>query len=373
METAHTNPFLNFGEKNFINHFQIEALLENIPRLIYMKDTKGNYLAGTSLAREFAKNGKDIVHNVQIDIEKIKKTNYAEDEYVISNNKSITNEREIPDISGMLHCYRVYKAPIRGEGNKIIGIVVMADNIDASKLLEAQRETFVASLGHDLKNPTIAQIRMLELLLKDHFGKIEPEQRGVLEMTLDSCKYMKAMLGSMLVTYRNDRGIVRLNYEEMSLISLVNECVEEMKYIAEDKDVKISMESEQCILPLKADKMQIKRVIMNLLSNGIKYAFRNSVIKLNVYNEGDYACFKFENMSPFIPLDKRESIFAQYVSYAAAYKELGIGLGLYTSQKIVEAHEGIIFVESYEDNRNIFGFKIPNKITDPDKPRTIVF
>ena len=297
METAHTNPFLNSGEKNFINHFQIEALLENIPKLIYMKDTKGNYLAGTRHAREFAKTGKDIVHNVQIDIEKIRKTNCAEDEYVISNNKSITNEREIPDINGMPHCYRIYKAPIRGEENKIIGIVVMADNIDDSKLLEAQRETFVASLGHDLKNPTIAQIRMLELILKDHFGKLEPKQRGVLEMTLDSCKYMKAMLGSMLVTYRNDRGVVRLNYEEMSLVNLVNECVEEMKYIAEDKEITISMISSSNIFLVKADKIQIKRVIMNLLSNGIKYAFRNSVIKLDVYQEGGYTCFKFENMS----------------------------------------------------------------------------
>ena len=373
METAHTNPFLNSRESNFISHFQIEALLGNIPKLIYMKDIKGNYITGTKHAYEFVKSGKDVFHDVQIDIDKIRNTNSAEDEYVISNSKSITNEREVYDVNGRHHCYRIYKAPIKGSGNKITGIVVMVDNVDESKLLEAQRETFVASLGHDLKNPTIAQIRMIELLLKEHFGSLTPEQRSVLQMTLDSCKYMKAMLGSLLATYRNDRGVVRLNCEEVSLVNLVAECVDEMKYLATDKNVELDMNKE-CTIPfIWGDKIQVKRVIMNLLSNGIKYAFPDTNISLSVYNEADYTCFRFENQSPFIPLDKRESIFAQYVSYAEAYKELGIGLGLYTSQKIVEAHDGMIFVESFQDNRNIFGFKIPNKFKQSDKPRTIVF
>ena len=373
METAHTNPFLNSREINFINRFQIEALLENIPKLIYMKDLKGNFVTGTKHAKEFVKNGKDVFHNIHIDIDKIRNTNSAEDQYVIANNKSITNERELIDVNGCPHCYKIYKAPVHGKDNIVTGLVVMVDNIDDSKLLESQRETFVASLGHDLKNPTIAQIRMLELLLKDQFGIVAPEQRGVIQMILDSCKYMKAMLGSMLVTYRNDKGVVRLNFDEISLENLVTECAEEMKYLGKDKDVEILINNNCSGHFIAADKIQIKRVIMNLLSNGIKYAFRNTVIKSDVYNENEYTCFKFENNSPFIPLDKRESIFAQYVSYAEAYKELGIGLGLYTSQKIIEAHDGVIFVESFEDNRNIFGFKIPNILKDAERPRTIVF
>ena len=56
--------------------------------------------------------------------------------------------------------------------------------------LNSQRETFVASLSHDLKNPTIAQIRALELFLKGSFGNILPQQREIIEMVLDSCKYM---------------------------------------------------------------------------------------------------------------------------------------------------------------------------------------
>ena len=57
--------------------------------------------------------------------------------------------------------------------------------------------------------------------------------------------------------------------------------------------------------------------------------------------------------------DKQKAIFAQYVSYADTHKEIGIGLGLYGSRKIIESHHGKIYVKSFPENRNIFGFKIP--------------
>ena len=80
--------------------------------------------------------------------------------------------------------------------------------------LQRQRETFVASLSHDLKNPTIAQIRALELILKGDFGKVTTEQREIMEMVLDSCKYMNAMLCSVLATYKNSEYIfLFLNFQ----------------------------------------------------------------------------------------------------------------------------------------------------------------
>ena len=145
-----------------------------------------------------------------------------------------------------------------------------------------------------------------------------------------------------------------------------------MIYLAKDKNVKILLSKECEKETIFGDKIQIKRVVMNLLSNGIKYAFQNSMLKVKIYNEENKTCFKFENASPYISPEKQESIFAQYVSFAEAHKELGIGLGLYASKKIVEAHNGDIYVKSYEDDRNEFGFKIPNCAGDATE-RTVLF
>lgn len=231
--------------------------------------------------------------------------------------------------------------------------------INSERKLQTQRETFVASLGHDLKNPTIAQIRSLELLLKGSFGEISFEQREILEMVLDSCRYMNGMLSSLLTTYRNYGGVVKLNFTEFSLPDLVNECVSEMIYVAKDKGVNITILNESVTGIIQADRVQIKRVIMNLLSNGIKYAYPNTILNLQIYQLRNNIGFEFENESPYIPEEKRKALFAQYVSYASAHNELGIGLGLYASQKIIEGHNGKIFVESSKNNRNSFGFRIP--------------
>ncbi len=347
-------------ERFFMNKYQLNALLENVPELIYMKAADGKYITGTKYSKEFFEKGFDCFHKTHLDMDSLKNSNLYEDNFVIENNSAISNEKEIKDIDGIPHWYKIYKAPINTYNGSVIGIIVMINNIDDEKILQAQRETFVASLGHDLKNPTLAQIRAIELLLKGNFGNIPKEQKDILEMLLDSCRYMKAMLSSLLATYRNERGAVALNYEEVMLPELTTECIGEMVYLAKDKGINIELE-QTCKNPvIFGDKVQIKRVIMNLMSNGIKYAYKDSVIKVKLYNESDYTCFQFENNSPYIQPDKREAIFAQYVSFAEAHKELGIGLGLYTSKKIVDAHGGSMFVKSFEDERNIFGFRIPN-------------
>ena len=71
--------------------------------------------------------------------------------------------------------------------------------------------------------------------------------------------------------------------------------------------------------------------------------------------------------------EKQKSLFAQYVSYASAHNELGIGLGLYASKKIIEAHDGNIFIQSTLDNKNTFGFEIPKDIQNKDENRFVYF
>lgn len=238
--------------------------------------------------------------------------------------------------------------------------------------LERQRETFVASLSHDLKNPTIAQIRALELFLKGNFGKIPPKQKEIIQMVLDSCRYMNAMLCSLLATYRTERGSITLADEEVSISELSLKCIEEIIFLAKDKGMNIKVSDTAQIKTVRGDEVQLKRVIMNLLSNGIKYAYKNTELLVRIYNEEFFTCFSFENNSPYINPEKQEKIFARYVSYSNPNQELGVGLGLYASKKIVEAHDGKMFVMSYKNEKNIFGFKIPNNKQN-NANRTVTF
>lgn len=363
----------NIKEKFVLKHFQLKSLLENIPMLIYMQDANQNYIAGTKPSQDFVRDGFDAFSNIHIDRSSIKSEEAEENSFVLNNNKILVKEKEFTDFKGALHWYKVYKVPINDFNGNVTGIITLANNVDAEKQLQTQRETFVASIGHDLKNPTIAQMRGLELLLKGGFGELTNDQRELIEMVLDSCRYMNGMLSSLLATYRNYDGAVKLNFTEFSLPDLVMECVAEMIYVAKDKNINIAIDSKLKNDIIIADRVQIKRVIMNLLSNGIKYAYKDSILSLNIYSEGTKACFEFENESPYIPKDMQKAIFAQYVSYASTHNELGIGLGLYASKKIIEAHSGKIFVQSSKKEQNRFGFKIPVKQKHLSEPIEVCF
>ena len=244
-------------------------------------------------------------------------------------------------------------------------------NTDENESLQEQRETYVASLSHDLKNPTIAQIRAIELILKGKFGEVPAQQREIMEMLLDSCKYMNAMLGSILATYRNQMGTINLEIEKVSIVDLAIECADEMIYLAKDKGIKLTFKNSAVQECVWGDRVQLRRVIMNLLSNSIKYAYSNTELYVNVYNQNNYTCFRFENKSPYLPPERQEKIFARYISFSKTHS--GIGLGLYASKKIVEAHGGEIFVKSFKNERNIFGFKIPNDENLKNQIKTVTF
>jgi len=244
--------------------------------------------------------------------------------------------------------------------DKPAGIAYFTRNITEDKNLTIQKETYVATLCHDLKNPTIGQIKALELLNKGAFGKIEKEQNEIISVILESCKYLKSMLDGFLGTYSTNCGITRLNHSKQSLKELVKECINDILYISSEKDIKINFKfNKNCDFTGIFDKIQIRRVVMNLLINGIKYAHKNTELKISIFEKENSLSFEFENESEYIPEENRKKIFKKYVSYAETIKEKGVGLGLYISKKIIEAHKGEIYLESFLDNRTIFGFSIP--------------
>ncbi len=369
-------------KKNEIKSFDLKTIFKFCPDGIVYKDSSLCYVdANESYANTFSSNNfssiiglkknpyiSESIMKLILDADNEVRTSCTPINYVITlEDETLLNITSFPILNNnkFLGLISIIKDITQEEAIKEDFVNKHFEYINTERNLQKQRETFVASLGHDLKNPTIAQIRSLELLLKGGFGEINNSQRELLEMILDSCRYMNGMLSSLLATYRDYEGAININFEDFSFFELIKECVSEMVYVAKAKGVNIIIKNslkEDCI---QADRVQIKRVVMNLLSNGIKYAFANTDLNLKIYvDKNNNAGFEFKNESFYICEEKQKSIFAQYVSYASAHNELGIGLGLYASKKIIDAHCGQIYVKSFKDNKNIFGFTIPKTRTD---------
>ena len=105
--------------------------------------------------------------------------------------------------------------------------------------------------------------------------------------------------------------------------------------------------------------MQIKRVVTNILGNAISYAYNNTEIVITIKQNENNISFEAKNESPYINPETIEGLFKKYVSHAAKYNKIGVGLGLYLSKQIIDAHNGDIYAQSFKENYNIFGFNIP--------------
>lgn len=337
---------------------ELSAILNNMPYIAYMKDTNGKFIVGNAKLGEHMGVVEGFVGKYPHDffIGSHADEIVQEDKTVVSEKKALVLEKQIDTIHGK-KWFNIHKAPILDKENNVTGIAVIAKDIDAEKNLNNQKETFIATLTHDLKTPTTAQIRALNLVLDGHFGQLNSEQHEILEQTLNSCKYMFNMISTILSTYKI--GSTKINAETYNLHELTMECCSEIDYLAKERGHTIIINAEMGNKNVFTDKLEIKRVIINLLSNAIAYAIPNSVVEINIQEQQEDVLFEIKNISHFIPKEELEGLFDKYVSHATKFKQIGTGLGLYLSKQIIENHGGAMNASSSETSGNTFGFVIP--------------
>ena len=344
-------------EKNY----QLNTLLENLPLLVYMKDKNRNLVVANNESRNFVLNGIDSYSDgVEIDMKDALPEIENEDNYVLQNKKHLRKEKVVKGSDGKQHWYRIHKAPILMSDNNVTGLVTISKNIDADKKLENQRDLFLATLSHDLKNPLQAQISSLEMLYREYCGKIDEGHQEIMELVIESAKYMKDMLCTLLKTCKQNNGIIQLVYSRFDILSLMTKSIREVRDLGKIKNVeiKLSTQLKENEKLMYADENQLRRVIGNMLNNAINYAFENSVVDISIKLENGFYVFDFKNESEEISESLKVNIFNKYVCGNPLETNSGVGLGLYFCRKIIEAHDGTISLDNI-GTKNTFSIKIP--------------
>lgn len=235
-------------------------------------------------------------------------------------------------------------------------------NINNEKELEKSKESFVATLVHDLKTPTNAQLITLNQLKNGIFGKLTPEQNEMIALTQDSCKYMSELIGTIIDTYNYEAGEIHLNKTNFDIIILIEELCFEMQGLAKNNNQQLNFAHHNQDFIINADRLQLKRVLTNLIANAITYGFPNTPIDINLnYNKNNLE-ISVKNLSKQIPEKELKTIFDKFKKTTFShFNKTGTGLGLYLAKHVVELHRGKIFAQSFENGTCIFGFVIPSQ------------
>src|SRR5574344_1577557 len=266
--------FNNRHSKDYkIKDAYLKYTIENIPTGLCFRNLHGKIILSN---KEFAKlTGYTQRELYKKDIwniypKEFYKTINKTDNQIIKTKKSITFEKIISFKKNLTHYYKIIKMPI------------IDKNMDKEKEIERGKESFIATLIHDLKTPTFAQINTLGLMLKGNFGQLNSTQKEMIELLKKSSEYVKDLVTTILDTYRYENGEIRLNFEEFDIVELISTMCKGIKNLADEKKQNIIFvhKSENC--NLKADKLQIKRVIFNLLNNAITYGHKSTDIIVKI-------------------------------------------------------------------------------------------
>lgn len=237
--------------------------------------------------------------------------------------------------------------------------VTVLRDITELKKMDKMREEFIATLTHDLRVPILAEATTLKFFLKEAFGINTDKQKEAVENMIESNNDMLRLVNSLLDTYKHESGESELSKETVNIRKLVQDCIAELTPIAKKNNQSLNNLIPKDIPVLKIDKKEIKRVIMNLMNNGISYTPKGGSITINAEKRENEVIVKIVDNGKGIMVSELEVIFDRFFSKAKKFRKIGTGLGLYLSKKIIEKHNGKIWAESQPGKGSAFYFTLP--------------
>lgn len=354
-------------EKYKKNDIYMQYLINDLPIGIYIKNKNGNILFSNNKFSEISGISRNKLLNVNVtniypkEISAIIKQS---DDDILTQYKNSTLEIQLSfSKKDSNHYYRLLKYPIHKSPKELLGFIVMLSRIDNEKEAEANKESFIATLAHDLKSPTSAQINMLNLLSNGEFGILNPQQQEMITLTKNSCKYLSDLVATILDTYRFDNGKISLKPKKTDLIEMIANICKGVEKLANDKHQNIIFSHNEDTCFVNADTLQLKRVIANILSNAIQYGYSQTNIYIDLKRENNTIECSIKNKSKPISAKELSRIFDRFNSTSMShFNNASTGLGLYLTKQIIEMHNGKVFAKSDEDGTCIFGFTLNTDI-----------
>ena len=299
-------------------------------KIIHINPAANNLLELTEKENDFNKIFKKL--NIDINIEKI---------IYLENWTSSEQRKDVGD-----KFVNILFAPFQDENDRPAGVIALIQDITEHVKLDNMRKEFVADVSHELKTPITSIMGYSDTLLEGEYD--EETREKFLNVISTEARRMARLVTDLLTLSRYDNKKVISEATSFDLGELVKKCQEKLRFEIEKKHHNIECFVTASVPPVFADKDGIERVILNILSNAIKYTKENGSIKVYVgfvYND---AYIKIIDNGIGIPEEDLNRIFDRFyrIDKARSREMGGTGLGLSIAKEILDQNKGSIDIKS---------------------------
>lgn len=224
---------------------------------------------------------------------------------------------------------------------------------------EENRKSFISTLANDLRGPLLAENLVLKYLIKGTYGTLTDKEFTVAQNILSSNNELLTLVNVLMDVYQYETAGIELSKDDVNLQELVKECISDIATSQEVHKSNIKCNIPSTFVRIHADKIQLKRVFINLIVNILCHVSEKCVINIEAEGNNNFITVKIINNEVKLPEKDLENVFEIYYTSANKFQKAGHGLGLYYSRQIINAHKGVFWVETSEDKKSAFCFTLP--------------
>jgi signal transduction histidine kinase len=228
--------------------------------------------------------------------------------------------------------------------------------------LSEMKEEFLALTTHDLRSPLTVISGVISFFTSGRLGELSPEQKNMVAMIERNAQSLIELVNDLLDASKLESGTMRLDLASIDLRGLLDELREAMEPLAREKGIALEEHLPPGVPPVRADRTKLRRILVNLLSNALKFTSKGGTVEVKAAPEEDGRVrISISDTGVGIAPEDVERLFDKYeqARSRATRGEKGTGLGLYITKQLVELHGSQIKVDSKVGKGSTFSFTLP--------------
>ncbi len=336
-----------------IDHFHL--MLEALPQIAFTLDQNGvvtfvnrKWFDYSTLEQKFPETHPDDL-NINEEFERCRK-----------KGKALELEIRIKNLnSGEFRYHLLRMSPVH-QNEKVKNWVGTFTDIDDQKKVEKEKDEFLSIASHELKTPLTSIKAYMQLLDRKLKNNLESKEGTFVTKALDQIEKLNSLISDLLDVSKIDNGKLKINKKPEDLEKLIHSTIDTIVQTHENINIQIDRHIAKIDHLIPFDAIRIEQVLINFLTNAIKYSPDNHQIIVTTFVDEEEVKVSVTDFGIGIPDFKQDSVFRKFYRVEESSVQFqGMGIGLYICSEIIKQHHGTIGLSSKLEEGSTFYFTLP--------------